>query len=258
MSLPTVNVSLTNPDPATPNPSSLQGLVDILNTLLVGALGGTYTPYVISSSTPAVSDQDKIWARLDSGGRPTGLYKFYNGNWRRFYNGKVGEITVFNGDPGAYFDGTGLGLVGEEWDGWAICNGQNSTPNLSNLFIVGGGMDNVGMTGYADGKWFTNITGFGISDTAGNAQYTLTNNNLPNMTVQLSGRVGYDDNASGSGQDPAAIVTKKWYGNPTPTPIPVLATFGANPSGSPAVPQVPIPIIPPFYTVAYAAWVGYA
>lgn len=256
MSNPAVITTLSNPDPNTANPSDLQGLVDILNPLLVSSIDGTFVPYVLSSSTPAVSDQDKAWLQTDSGGRPTAIKLFYNGSWRKFYTGKVGEITMFSGDPASYFDGTGLGLTTADWDGFALCNGNNGTPNLSNQFVVGGQMDNDTITGYSSG-WQTNVTGAALK-TGGSPNTTIVNNNLPNMTVQLSGRVGYDDNASGSGQDPAAIVTKKWYGNPTPSPIPVLATFGANPTGTPAVPQVPVSTTPPFYALAFVMFVSYA
>ena len=255
MSAPAISTIFTNPDPNTQNPTDLQGLVDILNPLFSSEIQGDFVPYVLSSSTPAVSDQDKAWLQTDGAGRPLSINLFYNGTWRRFYTGKPNQITMFSGDPAAYFDGTGLGLTTAEWDGWALCNGQNGTPNLSNQFVVGGQMDNDTITGYSSG-WQTNVTGTALK-TGGESNFSIVNNNLPNMTIQLTGRVGYDDNASGSGQDPAAIVTKKWYGNPTPAPIPVLATFGADPNGTPAVPQVPVDTVPPFYALAFVMFVSY-
>ena len=36
----------------------------------------------------------------------------------------------------AYFDATGLGKTGGEYDGWAICNGSNGTPVLANYSIM--------------------------------------------------------------------------------------------------------------------------
>jgi hypothetical protein len=35
----------------------------------------------------------------------------------------------------AHFNATGLGLVAGPYDGWAICNGNNDTPNLSGKFL---------------------------------------------------------------------------------------------------------------------------
>ena len=34
----------------------------------------------------------------------------------------------------AYFDATGLGKTGTDWLGWALCNGNNGTPKLDNVF----------------------------------------------------------------------------------------------------------------------------
>lgn len=33
-----------------------------------------------------------------------------------------------------YFDATGLGVRGDRYDGWALCNGNNDTPNLAGKF----------------------------------------------------------------------------------------------------------------------------
>lgn len=266
MSAPAITTAFANPDPNT-TVASLQDLVTQLNLLVTSSIQGTFVPYVLSSSTPAVSDQDKSWLKLDSAGRPLGVYIFYNGNWRKFYNGSIGEVKLFIGDPNQYFDANGLGKVGDEWDGWQLMTTLGSTSSnitagtsddWSDLFVVGGSTYDSG-----GGVWQSSVTGTAKSTRdsgggTGSANFTIQNTNLPNMTVQLSGRVGYDDNASGSGQDPAAIVTKKWYGGPTPSPVPVAATFGANPNGTPAVPQVPIPTVPPFAVAAYVKFVGYA
>ena len=37
----------------------------------------------------------------------------------------------------AEFDATGLGRVGGPYQWWAVCNGNNSTPNLAGLFVRG-------------------------------------------------------------------------------------------------------------------------
>ena len=247
MSLPTITVSFSNPDPNA-TVSSVQDLVTLLNTLAVGEIAGTFVPYILSDSTPATSDQDKLWARTDTAGRPIGLFKYYNGNWRRFPTGKAWGLELFKGDPAIYFDGTGLGLIGGDWDGYAICNGNNGTENLSDLFPVFGRMDNTGITGWVDG-WKTNVTGT-AEYSAGQSIYNLSNNNLPNMKVQLSGRVGYDDNGSGAPAD--AIVTTKGYGGRSSVDI---ASFGSDTdTGNP---QVAVPTVPPFKAMAICQWVGY-
>jgi len=47
---------------------------------------------------------------------------------------RIGEITMYSGSL-SNFDGYGLGSG--PWNGWALCNGYNGTPNLSGKFIVG-------------------------------------------------------------------------------------------------------------------------
>lgn len=45
-----------------------------------------------------------------------------------------GSNTKFNQD---FYTKTGLGNEGTEWYGYAICNGSNGTPNLTNRFVYG-------------------------------------------------------------------------------------------------------------------------
>lgn len=53
----------------------------------------------------------------------------------------IGTIKMFypmSGVLADYFDtGTGLAVSGTPWENWAICDGQNSTPDLKGRFIVG-------------------------------------------------------------------------------------------------------------------------
>ena len=61
-----------------------------------------------------------------------------------------GGIIMFSGRR-EHFDNTGLGSPGTPFEGWAICNGQNGTPDLRNRFILGAGTNNApGHTGGAD------------------------------------------------------------------------------------------------------------
>lgn len=50
----------------------------------------------------------------------------------------VGGIMMYTGSS-SNFDKTGKGLSTSDVQGWAICNGKNSTPNLTDRFIVGAG-----------------------------------------------------------------------------------------------------------------------
>jgi hypothetical protein len=76
-------------------------------------------------------------------------------NKEEYFNGKGQPITVINRDAigtvkmyyssnytaGAAaigdFDGNGLGKIGTDWEGWALCDGRNGTPDLRGRFPVG-------------------------------------------------------------------------------------------------------------------------
>lgn len=250
----TITPSLANADPNTPNPSTVQGLIDILNPLFEDSEVDSSNTFVTSSSTPAVSDQDRAWLKTDSAGRPLGIFIFYNGNWRKFYNGNYGEVKLFIGNPTDFFE-NGVGKIGTDWDGWSLMDGTASSFNWSDKFIVGGRMDNENsVTGWSGSTWQSSVGGSAQSE-GGNPNYSLINNNLPAMKVQLQGKAGYDDDDEDPADDPLAIVTGKYYGGNKTVDV---ATFGADPSGTPAVAQVPIPTVPPFAVVAYCIWVGYS
>jgi hypothetical protein len=50
----------------------------------------------------------------------------------------AGGIIMYTGSI-ADFDSTGKGKTGTKVQGWALCNGQNSTPDLRDRFVVGAG-----------------------------------------------------------------------------------------------------------------------
>jgi hypothetical protein len=247
----TVTCQFGNPDPNA-NPTSVADLVTLLNSLSLAEAvsGGPFTPYVISSTTPAVGDQDKAWLKTDGNGRPLGLFLFYSGNWRKFYSGNPSELRMFRGDPTAFFDNSGLGIIGSDWDGWAICNGNNGTDNWSDQFPVFGRMDNTPISGYNAG-WQTNVTG-GATKSGGSSTYAIKNTDLPNMKVQLTG----DEIVTTNNNTPkTGVVTGK-----TDTSIVntiTLANFGSDPSGTPPVPQTAVPTLPPYRACCICQFVGY-
>ena len=67
----------------------------------------------------------------------------YNGDGNQIYTNSdsIGTIKMFypvGGSLASYFDTAGgLGVPGTPWEGWAICDGQNGSPNLKGRFIVG-------------------------------------------------------------------------------------------------------------------------
>lgn len=171
---PPVITQIAHADPNA-DPLNINELIDLLNTLLSSQITGSYIPYVISNTAPGVDDQDKAWIELDATGRPKAIRTFFSGNWRRIYNGMLGEVRGFSGDPTdlTKWDANGHGVIGGDYDGWQICNGLNGSPDLSDKFLIGGHMNNSGgHSGYSSG-WQTFVDGVADLKTGGNASVTL-------------------------------------------------------------------------------------
>ncbi len=95
-----------------------------------------------------------------------GFYYFSNGIWMAVGNNSTptGGIIMYSGAWN--FNATGLGTG--ELTGWALCNGNNGTPNLSDKFVMG-----------------TTTSGT-INQTGGNNNMTLTISNLPSHSHPFS------------------------------------------------------------------------
>jgi hypothetical protein len=66
----------------------------------------------------------------------------------------VGGIIMYTGNSADLFDASGSGKPNTPVQGWALCNGNNNTPNLIDKFMIGGGPgssygNNTGTTGGA-------------------------------------------------------------------------------------------------------------
>lgn len=242
MSIP---VYITLDDPAPEDcPTTLTEAYQLLRESLHAGITANIIPYITGAATPAVEDQDKVWHRVDVDGRPLGTYVFYSGIWRKQYSGNQDEIRFFSGDPAIHFDSTGLGIPGGQWDGFAICNGGNGTPNLSDKFIVGAKMDDLGV-GYSTGlgPWKTNVTGE-TAQSGGQKDITLTTDTTfqPAVAEVKVGRWTADGNTEGV----------SLYGNPHSSNVTLQAASPGN-----LTPDA-IPTLPPFYALAITKWVGYA
>jgi len=62
-------------------PSTPQALLNFAAQYLGVIFPTNYTQIVISETTPAAEDQDKIWLKVDSGGAPIGFFLYDSGAW---------------------------------------------------------------------------------------------------------------------------------------------------------------------------------
>ena len=259
---PTLTITFAYPDPNT-RPVNINNTWDLLNATVSGSIDGSYIPYVMGHDTPSVDDQDKAWIELDVTGKPIAIKIFYSGIWRRVYNGMLNEIRMFSGDPGdtTAWDSTGLGVPGGVYDGWQICNGQNGSPNLTDKFVVGAHMDNSnGHVGYSGG-WQTFVNGTSDLQTGGAKDHMIVASELPPLDSVggLNTLVvhGFEAKETSPVHGNTAVLVDVHYADLAPHDSAPLATYGASPNGTPAVPQVAMPTLPPFIAFGYIIFVGY-
>lgn len=264
---PIISTTIGAADPNA-SPITVNDLINLLNQLITSEIQGSYIPYVIQHDTPGVDDRDKAWIELDTGGRPIALKTWYAGNagaWRRVYNGMIGEIRGYSGDPSIDFDKNADGLytsgkIGERYDGWNLCNGTNGTPNLSDKFLLGAAMDNVGKDGYANG-WQAAITGpdgtVQAYKTGGRFIETIIQDNLPLLTNAAAGDAAglwiYGNEAKEDAPHPGTKVplVDSHYANAIPQQVNLTVDpYGKNP-------PIPLWTTPPFVALGWIIFRGY-
>lgn len=246
---PSVLTQFALPDPNA-SPLTVTQLVQLLNVLVSSEIQGSYTPYVIQAGTPGVDDRDKSWLELDSQGRPIAIKIFWHGHWRRVYNGMMGEIRAYSGDPSIDFDTFGLGKVGQTYDGWHLCNGKQGIIDLSDRFIIGAHMNGAGgVNGYKDGEWVTTEVKTDGEHQGGVREITLTDKNtyvnMPKITV---GRLKID--AGGEDYDTGGLL----YGRPSANPDVNTTIQDEIKNTDPEA----INVIPVYLAFAYIIFVGYS
>jgi microcystin-dependent protein len=111
-----------------------------------------------------------------------------------------GTITMFSGATysSANFANTGLGRAGTPYWGWALCNGQNSTPDLRGRFVVGernafGTATTNGVSGHSYTNSEYNLAAYKIDSTGGERQVALATGEMPGHSHSVNDP-GHDHN----------------------------------------------------------------
>lgn len=275
---PTVVTQIGNADPNAA-PITVNDFITLLNSLISSRIvpDNSFLPYVFGNDPPSVDQQGTvIWLQLDVAGRPIALKFWYTGAgtgggaWRRVYNGMVGEIRGYSGNPGlsndqnSDFDVNGHGQVGGTYDGWQLCNGKNGAPDMSNSFLVGANMNNATGTppGWDGTGWQVYLGGF-AEKSGGSPTATLTSANVPLPPLEQTLMNRY--NVNGVTIDDAGPI---WGVNDTPShkPIPGGTPPDSNykypPAGYPAGRTGdPAPAnfwtLPPYIALGWMIFQGY-
>lgn len=192
----------------------------------------------VGGAPPSSSLTYKVWFRIDGAGRPLGAYMFYNGNWRKVYTAGIGEVRMYFGN-GNNFDATGLGVVGGDMDGWAICNGSNGTPNMTDdRFPMG-----VNWNGSA---WVASDG----SQSGGQNSHHIGVGDIPALQVSLGTAAGRWQSGGGGGW-----LTMPPYGSPTSSYTVGVTDAQGNPtSGLVANNALPLP---QYQVFGFVMFVGY-
>jgi len=248
---PPVLTQFALPDPNA-SPLSVTQLVQLLNVLISSEIQGAYAPYVLQSGTPDVRDQDKVWIEQDTQGRPVNIKTYWHGRWRRVYNGMLGEIRIYSGDPSIDFDSNGLGIVSGNYDGWHLCNGQDGVEDMSDRFVIGAHMNNNQLAGYQGGQWVTTEVNSGGEHSGGARDITLNAENTfqPAQPPVVVGKYLFPG-GTGETLDSAGDI----YGKPS------LQDDTKNKTLLDGIDQTTpsiINIIPVYLAFAYIKFIGYA
>lgn len=282
MANPRIHTFFDSPDPDA-SPLNLIQLFQLASVLVHSEVDSAdeFLNVVAQVLEPGPEHRDTLWVVLDSVQRPVALKKWYNGHWRRVYNGMAGEIRGFTGSPGygpapSLFDVNGRGNIGLEYDGWHICNGKDGVVDFSDKFIIGAHMNKSPNNTHADydngwQTWLPKLDGTGDTNfkTGGKTTNMIQMKNLPPLDnsightnpetnqpettgLWINGK-GWKDDATHQTAQPIVDIN---YGNTRDHAF-LLTKYGADPNANPAIPQEEFPVMPPFYAMAWITFVGY-
>lgn len=250
----TATLEFATPAPEVQPPTFADAVAE-LNILAQVTIEGSATTYVVSQAEPGVDDRDKLWIKIAApDDHLVGEFYFWQGFWRKTNTPRPYSIHMFSGDPAVYFDVDGKGIRGAEYDGFVLCDGRNGSIDLSDKFIVAAHMNNTAVVGYdAASGWRSTIAG-GIDVSGGETSITLDAGNTfqaatPGLAV---GTWKADGNTPNAGSGLLGVQHPEIPGDVV-TILP--ATDEVSIDSTPPIDA--IPIIPPFYSLAFVAWVGY-
>lgn len=86
------------------------------------------------------------------------------------------------GQISTYFDATGLGVSGNVFQGWAICNGQNTTPDMRGRMVIGtvNNIQGTNPLGVDVDPITPGVTNFSFGDIGGKQKVQLSIAEMPN------------------------------------------------------------------------------
>lgn len=219
----------------------------LIRAYLAMVVSGPLEGLIVSPTAPSVDELDKLWVQTGPGvnGVPLRMRKFYNGFWRPIWGANIGDIrfvtlayplssTLFDTSTTNTPSTFGLGLPGQDWDGWAIANGNNSTIDLREKFPMCG----------------SDLAGqISPGETGGAKTVTIFTENMPPLTLTYDkthierGNTWTGGSHTFGPQTPAGNASDPYYD---------LATIdiGGN--------QTPLDKLPLYYALNAVQFVGYS
>ena len=251
-------------------PTDMQGLLEAVPKFTDYEMQDTGANVNISTNGAGADGNGLFIWMLNAYKLPPRVLTGYRNDWWTVYDGKPGEIRMLIAAWSSYFDASGRGIHWGLWEGWALCNGQNGTPNLSNMFIIpgyrwdgAGWLTNVYTYSTYNGasmatEWWTQnpVDAYGLRTL--NNTFTISLVNLGNWASE-AGAATLDINYNGF-----YTWAKGGHGGGWMITAPDSAGGGFNYATwtypldqSPYMVNSPISRIPPYIAVGYAQFVGY-
>jgi hypothetical protein len=125
-------------DTIPPHPSAILDIRSVSKGVIIPQMSITERDNIVNPSNGLVVFVNDSTER-------GGLWFFDKGQWQQLKFRKAyypkGSIIMYSNVREGYFDNRGVGIA-ESTKGWHICNGNDGTPDLTNMFVVGYDPDN--------------------------------------------------------------------------------------------------------------------